>query len=211
VPTIDFWFSIGSTYTYLSVSRLMQVEQARQVSFRWRPFDLRAIGRDMNYRPFADKPLKLAYMWRDVARRCELYGIPFNGLPPYPLVNLPRPNRVALVGAERGWCDVYVATAYCRWFLEHEDASSGINIERSLASVGQDAESVIAYADSERIRQALDAQTQEAKSLGIFGSPTFAVGGEIFWGDDRLDDAIQWALQGRMSSVATTAGARASR
>jgi 2-hydroxychromene-2-carboxylate isomerase len=205
-PTIDFWFSIGSTYTYLSVSRLAQIQQAGQVQFRWRPFDLRAIGREMNYRPFSDKPLKLAYMWRDLERRCALRGIPFNGRPPYPVVDLPRPNRIALVGAARGWCDVYVATAYWRWFLAHEDASGQINIARSLATVGQDAESVMALADSEATRRALDAQTQAAKSLGIFGSPTFAVGGEIFWGDDRLDDAIQWALTGRLAPPAGTAG-----
>ena len=70
----------------------------------------------------------------------------------------------------------------------------------SLAAIGQDAESVMAHADSEEIKLAMNAQTQEAKSLGIFGSPTFVVGKEIFWGDDRLEDAIQWAMEGRIGA-----------
>ena len=194
VPTIDFWFSIGSTYTYLSVSRLAQVQKERNVQFRWRPFDLRTITREMNNRPFADKPVKLAYMWRDLERRCALYGIQFNGKPPYSINDLPRPNRVALIGVREGWCEAYAGMAYRHWFMEHEDPSEDPNISRSLEAIGRDAGSLMTLADSAETQQALDAETRQAKALGIFGSPTFVVGHEVFWGDDRLDDAVQWAL-----------------
>jgi len=53
-------------------------------------------------------------------------------------------------------------------------------------------------ANSEDAKAALSAETDAAGALGIFGSPTFAVGQELFWGDDRLEDAIDWARSGRV-------------
>ncbi len=63
---IDFWFSTGSTYTYLAVSRLPAVTKATGVRFTWRPFSVRAIMREQNNIPFQGKPVKSVYMWRDI-------------------------------------------------------------------------------------------------------------------------------------------------
>ena len=70
--SIDFWFSTGSTYTYLAVSRLEKVAAAERVRFNWRPFSVRAIMREQNNIPFVGKPIKTRYMWRDIARRAAL-------------------------------------------------------------------------------------------------------------------------------------------
>jgi 2-hydroxychromene-2-carboxylate isomerase len=77
---IDFWFTMGSTYSYLSVSRLADAG----VTFRWRPFHLLIILQEMKHVPFADKPTKSAYMWRDIERRAAMYGIPVKLPVPYP-------------------------------------------------------------------------------------------------------------------------------
>ncbi len=79
---IDFWFSIGSTYTYLSVMRLMNVEEETGISFEWRPFSVRAIMIKMDNIPFAKKPIKASYMWRDIERRARKYGL--DATPPAP-------------------------------------------------------------------------------------------------------------------------------
>ena len=72
---IDFYFSIGSTYTYLSVTRILDVEKKHQVKFNWKPFSVRAIMQEMNNIPFPkDKMNKVNYMWRDIERRAEGYG-----------------------------------------------------------------------------------------------------------------------------------------
>ena len=85
---IEFWFSVGSTYTYLTVSRLGQVEAASGVRFRWRPFSVLSIMREMNNIPFSTKPVKAAYMWRDIERRASFHGLSI-GLPvPFPLKRL---------------------------------------------------------------------------------------------------------------------------
>ena len=73
---IDFWVSIGSTYSYLSVMRLADVERETGVSFDWRPFSVRAIMIEMDNIPFAKKPVKARYMWRDIERRAGKFGQP---------------------------------------------------------------------------------------------------------------------------------------
>jgi 2-hydroxychromene-2-carboxylate isomerase len=188
---IDFWFSIGSLYTYLAVMRLPEVEARTGAAFRWRPFSVRTIMIEMDNIP-AKKPAKLAYSWRDVERRAEAYGFRFLSRPPYPLKNFDLANRIAIVGAAEGWCPDYVRAAYRRWFLDHEEAGSERSNADCLHEIGQDARRVLERAASEETTKAYEAATAEARSLGIFGVPTFASRGEIFWGDDRLDDAIRW-------------------
>ncbi|KAB2912592.1 MAG: 2-hydroxychromene-2-carboxylate isomerase [Hyphomicrobiaceae bacterium] len=198
---IEFWFSIGSTYTYLTVSRLHQVAAARGVRFRWRPFSVRAIMQEMNNVPFATKPIKLDYMWRDVERRASLYGLPIRVPAPYPLKEFDLANRVAVLGQAEGWCADYVRAAYRRWFVEGKEAGSEPNLSESLAEIGQVPSRVIPLARSDAIGQAYATATEEARRLKIFGAPTFVTRGEVFWGDDRLDDAVAWHAHGKLSPV----------
>ena len=190
-PQIDFWFSIGSLYTYLAVMRLPEVEAQSGESFRWRPFSIRTIMIEMDNIP-AKKPVKMAYSWRDLERRAQQYGHPFAKRPPYPLKNFDLTNRIAIVGAQEGWCADYVRAAYKAWFLEHNEAGGDENNRASLRAAGQDPDRVLQIAGSDEITNAYEAATAEARDLGIFGVPTFATGGELFWGDDRLDDAVRW-------------------
>jgi 2-hydroxychromene-2-carboxylate isomerase len=188
---IDFWFTMGSTYSFLTVSRLHN--QMGDITFRWRPFHLLIILQEMNHVPFADKPAKMAYMWRDIARRAKMYGIRANLPAPYPAKQSIAANLVALVGMQEGWGPDFVRAAYRNWFQRGEETGSEPNLSRSLTELGQDPARVLALAESETARSLLVEETEEAKRLGIFGSPTFVVGSELFWGDDRLDDAITWA------------------
>ncbi len=195
---IDFRFSVGSTYTYLAVMRLPDVEKATGIRLRWHPFSVRAIMREMNNSPFANKPVKMAYMWRDIERRAGRYGLPIRVPAPYPLKEFDLANRVAMLSTREGWCASYVRAAYRRWFQDGLEAGSEPNLSDSLREIGQDPARVVALAGSGEIGQAYDAATAEAQRLQVFGAPTFVVGGERFWGDDRLDDAISWLRHGKV-------------
>jgi 2-hydroxychromene-2-carboxylate isomerase len=193
---IDFWFTMGSTYSYLSVMRLAEVERASGIRFRWRPFHLLVILQEMKHVPFADKPAKAAYMWRDIERRAAMYGIPTKVPAPYPAKASITANLVALLGMREGWGVDFVRAAYRHWFVLGQETGSEPNLSESLCEIGRDPGKVLAAADSAPTREALAAETTAARELGIFGSPTFAVGREIFWGDDRLEDAISWHKRG---------------
>lgn len=71
---IDFWYPIGSTYSYLTVMRLREVERAHNVTFRWPPLNVRHVMVEQSNIPFKGKPMK-AYMWRDIERRAQRYGL----------------------------------------------------------------------------------------------------------------------------------------
>ena len=195
---IDFWVSVGSTYACLTVLRLEDCARRHGVRFNWRPFDVRAIMLAQNNIPFRDKPVKAAYMWRDIERRAQGYGLKLRLPAPYPLERLEFANRVAIVGVAEGWAPDYIVATYRLWFGEGLEAGVEPNLSRSLAAIGQDPARVIALAEAPEAGAELAAQTAEAEALGIFGAPTFAVDGELFWGDDRLDDAVAWRRRGRL-------------
>jgi 2-hydroxychromene-2-carboxylate isomerase len=194
---IDFWFSIGSLYTYLSVMRIDRFEELHGIEFRWRPFSVRSIMIEMDNIP-ARKPAKLAYMWRDIERRAAGALCDFPRRPPYPLKNFDLANRIAVVGAAEDWCPDYVRATYARWFGLGEEAGSEPNVSAGLKEIGQDPKRVLALAESVETGRAYDQATAEAKALGIFGAPTFVTRGEVFWGDDRLEDAVRWHGKGTL-------------
>lgn len=196
---IDFWFSIGSMYTFLTVMRIDRVEDMTDVRFVYRPFSVRAIMIEMDNRPAA-KPKKLEYMWRDLHRRAEMYGFAFTGEAPYPLKHFDLANRVAIVGAQEGWCADYVRATYRRWFVEHQECGSEPNLSDSLREIGEEPARVIARAGTEDVARAYAAATSEARTIGIFGAPSFVARGEVFWGDDRLEDAVTWAQRGTLGA-----------
>lgn len=189
---IDFWVSIGSTYSYLAVMRLKVVEQETGVAFRWRPFSVRAIMIEQKNIPFVGKPVKYAYMWRDIERRARARGFDPRLPAPYPLKEFDLANRVAIVGEGEGWCADYVRAAYRRWFHASDEPGSEPGLSDALREIGQSPARVVELAQSEATAERYLSATEQAKALGVFGSPTFVVDGEVFWGDDRLEDAVQW-------------------
>ncbi|HEX5779263.1 MAG TPA: DsbA family protein [Xanthobacteraceae bacterium] len=195
-PPIDFWFSIGSIYTYLAVMRIDEIARRENVAFRWRPFSIRVIMKEMDNFP-ASKPAKLAYSWRDAGRRAAAYGFPLRPTPPYPIKEYELANRVAVVGAFEDWCPAYVRATYRRWFHDHAEPGAEPNLGDSLREIGQDPDRVRARAEADDVRAAWRAATDEARALGIFGVPSFVSAGELFWGDDRLEDAARWQAGGR--------------
>ncbi|MFC0386888.1 2-hydroxychromene-2-carboxylate isomerase [Muricoccus vinaceus] len=195
---IDFWFSVASTYTYFAVMRVPEIEHSTQVPFRWRPFDVGRILREMDNRFLRGKPEKYAYMWRDISRRAEMYGLPAKVPVPHPIKASDTGNRVALLGLEEGWGIAYLQATYRLWFTEGLEPGSELNLSTSLRECGQDPEHVVARAEAEEFGRALQENTDQARSLGVFGAPTFAVDQDLFWGSDRLDDAVMWFKHGRL-------------
>jgi 2-hydroxychromene-2-carboxylate isomerase len=189
---LDLFFFYGSTYTYLTVMRVERAAARAGVEVRWRPFNVREIMLEQDNIPFRDKPVKMRYMWRDIERRAARYSIPFDRVPTYPVDPDSLANRVGVLAAVEGWCPEYTKATYRAWFLEDKPPGDPEHLDSILATLGKDPEAVVSLANSQEIRDRYDSETSVARSMGIFGSPTFAVGDEIFWGDDRLEDALEW-------------------
>lgn len=194
---IDFWFSIGSTYTYLTMMRLAEVEARENISLNLRPFNVRTIMVEQNNIPFRDKPVKTEYMWRDIERRAAGRGVPALVPAPYPLPEMEMANQIAVLGLREGWAKQYIVETYRRWFQNGEPPGEEANLAHSLKGIGEPGE-ISARAATDEVAAALVAETETCRDLGVFGSPSFIVGSEVFWGDDRLEDAISWARNGQL-------------
>ncbi len=191
---IEFWFSIGSTYTYLSVTRIAEVARETGATFSWQPFSVRRIMREMDNVPFPpSKQVKVDYMWRDIERRAQDYGFTAKVPAPYPLGEFDLANCVAVLAMQEGWCEDYVRATYRRWFVDGQEAGSEPNLSQTLEEIGQNVARVLERAGDLDIEAAYVEQTDRAQRAGIFGSPSYIVDGEVFWGDDRLEDAVAWA------------------
>ena len=194
MQNIDFYFSIGSTYTYLSVTRILDVEKKHVVKFNWKPFSVRIIMKEMNNIPFPkDKKNKVDYMWRDIERRAEGYGFFAKTPVPYPLSEFDLANKLAILGLKEDWGIDYVKTTYKRWFQEGKEPATEPNISEICSKLKLDKEQTISKANSEEIEKEYLANTNSARNNKVFGSPSFLVNNEIFWGDDRMEDSITWS------------------
>jgi len=194
VKEIDFYFSIGSTYTYLSVTRILDVEKNHQVKFNWKPFSVRAIMKEMNNIPFPkDKINKVNYMWRDIERRAENYGFFAKTPVPYPLSEFDLANQIAVYGLDEGWGVDYIRLTYKKWFEEGKEPAIDPSISEICEKLKINKDEIILKAKSKEIENKYLLNTSNARNNKIFGSPTFIVNKEIFWGDDRMEDAIKWS------------------
>lgn len=203
---IEFWFSIGSPYTYLSVMRLPRLQQETGVRVLWRPFPLRQIMIEMNNFPYLDKPAKVAYLWQDIARQARKYGLSPNLPAPFPLGGCDLADRVALVAQKEGWIEPYVRQSYLHWLHDGHPAGAEPNLSHSILECKQDPDRVIATAEGGRIESTYQTALHEARERHIFGAPSFVVDGELFWGDDRLNDAIRAAMPAPRGAVVRKAG-----
>ena len=191
---IDFYFSIGSTYTYLTVTRILDVEKKHQIKFNWKPFSVRAIMKEMNNIPFPkDKINKVNYMWRDIERRAEGYGFFAKTPVPYPLSEFDLANKIAILGLDKGWGIDYIRLTYKKWFQEGKEPAIDPSISEICKELALNKNEIVSEAKSEIFEKKYMSNTDSARENKVFGSPSFIVEDEIFWGDDRMEDAIKWA------------------
>ena len=191
---IDFYFSIGSTYTYLTVTRILDVEKKHQIKFNWKPFSVRAIMKEMNNIPFPkDKINKVNYMWRDIERRAEGYGFFAKTPVPYPLSEFDLANQIAILGLDKGWGTDYIRLTYKKWFQDGKEPAIDPSISEICKELGLNKNEIVSEAKSEIFEKKYMSNTDSARENKVFGSPSFIVENEIFWGDDRMEDAIKWA------------------
>jgi 2-hydroxychromene-2-carboxylate isomerase len=195
---IEVWFAVGSTYTWLAVTRIASLSGSTSAQFSWHPYSTRERMAELGTLP-KNAPVKLGYMWRDIERRALRLGLSPRLPAPYPLEEYEKANWLAIVAASEGWCLRYLVATYSRWLEHGEPAGSMQNLSNCLSDLGVDPKTVLARAQQPDITDGFRANTDAARRLEIFGAPTFRVGNEIFWGEDRLDDAIQWARDGRLS------------
>lgn len=192
---IEIWFDFASNYSYLSVSRIGQLARNANIEVRWHPFLLGPIFQSFGWQnsPFVLQEEKGNYVWQDMIRECIKYVLPWRRPSDFPR-NSVLPARIAVHGAQQPWIEEFCKRVMFRNFAADLDITTEASMAAILSGMNLDAEAIIAAAQSNENKLLLRERTDQAKARGIFGAPTFFVGEDMFWGNDRLDDALAFAL-----------------
>jgi len=195
---LEFWFDFASTYSYVAAMRVEKLCAEAGVPMRWVPFLLGPIFQlqGWNDSPFNLNERRGRYMWRDLERLCRKYGLRWRRPSAFPRAST-LAARVGCIAQAEPWCGAYVRGVFEANFGLDRDIGDRAVIESILSGLGLAAATVIESALAAENRGLLRANTERAMDLGIFGAPNCLVDGELFWGEEALEDAIAWARSER--------------
>ncbi len=192
--SLELWFDFASTYSYLSVMRIESVAARHGLSLQWRPFLLGPVFQAAGWTapPFLALPAKGRYMWVDLERQCRKYHLPWRQPGNFPKRSV-LACRVGVLGQDSAWIADYCRAVMHANFALDLDIDAPAVIGGVLEHLGLPAAILLAQAEAEENRARLRTQTLAASAHGIFGAPSFLAAGALYWGDDRLEDAIAHA------------------
>lgn len=191
---IRFFYEFASSYSYLSAMRISELAEQRGRTVEWVPFMLGPVFHERGWTtsPFNIYPDKGRYMWRDMERLTRAAGLALVRPDPFPQHSL-LAARLAVVGRRDGWTEAFSRAVFAAEFGEGQDISQPPVLAAILATVCADAEDAMQAAGDPAVKQQLRDNGAEAARHGVFGAPSFVTpDGELFWGNDRLEAALDW-------------------
>jgi 2-hydroxychromene-2-carboxylate isomerase len=192
-PRLEFWFEFASTYSYLAAMRVETIALDANIKVAWRPFLLGPIFKRQGWdtSPFNIQAAKGRYMWRDMERQCERFSLPFSRPYPFPQQSL-QATRIAHAARDQHWVGGFIRAVFMAEFGHGMDISEEGLMADLLLEAGAPARQALEDATSPENKSGLRETVEKAEDLGIFGAPSFITpGGDLFWGNDRLEEAVE--------------------
>ena len=201
MKSFEFWFDFGSTASYLAWTQLPALETATKSKAVLRPMLLGGVFQATGNQSPANIPAKGKYMFVDFERFAKRYGVQFNRNPNFPINTLLFMRGAIALQSKNDpkfldYCHVIFNAIWVQSLNMNDPATAA----KALQKAGFDAQALVALANEPATKDALKAATQTAVERGVFGAPTFFVGDEMFWGQDRLD-FVKEALQKQAVSL----------
>lgn len=187
--SVEYFFDFSSPNAYFSTIQIQNLSREMDVDIVWKPIFLGGLLRDLNTTaPAFQNELKRSYLRKDLQRWSKKYQIPFSMPDEFPIMTV-RPLRGVLHVMNRRPESLtpYINAVFTAYWVDNRDISERNVLEDIVESLELETESFFEDVQSEEIKQELKNRNDRAKERGVFGVPTFIVGGELFWGKDRLD------------------------
>jgi 2-hydroxychromene-2-carboxylate isomerase len=185
---VEFYFDVGSPAAYLAWTQLPQIARAAGAEIEYRPFLLGGVFQATGNRSPMEVPAKGQYMQDDLQRFARRYGVPFAHNPHFPINTLTlMRGATGLQMREPARMVPYVDAVYRAIWVDGKNMNDAATVGKVLQQAGFPPEQLLALASDQAVKDHLKAETQEAVARGVFGAPTFFVGQDMFWGQDRLD------------------------
>lgn len=186
MKTVDFYFDLSSPYSYLAATQVPALVSRHHVEVRWKPIVLAAVFKAANNVMPAQSPPKAKYMFADLTRWAEKYGVPFVMSSRFPM-NTIKPERLIVAAEPSGRAPELALELFRAMWAEDRDIASELEMRAAALSAGLDAAGLLAAIDTPAVKDALRANTDEAIAREVFGAPTFAYKNELYWGNDRME------------------------
>jgi 2-hydroxychromene-2-carboxylate isomerase len=189
VPTIDYWFTLASPWAFLGHEAFMKLAKAHDVAINYKPVFLGEVFKATGGLPLAQRaPARQRYRMLELQRWRELRAIPLKLKPRnWPFDPALADRCVVAIAEAGGDPSGFMRAVWEASWVKEEDCGQEAKLAELLSRSGHDAKDVLAAAKSDEIGKIYAARTPEAIAAGVFGSPCYVLGGEVFWGQDRLD------------------------
>ncbi len=186
--SVDFLFDYGSPAAYLAWTQLGKLAADTGATVVMKPMLLGGVFQATGNRAPITVPAKGSYLFKDLNRYARAYGVPLAMNPHFPIntITLMRIDvALSLAGDTR--LDAYRKAVFNGVWAEQKNMGDPATVAAVLAGAGFEADELVEMASDPQVKETLKTWTQEAVERGVFGAPTFFVGDEMFWGQDRLD------------------------
>ncbi len=188
---IEFYYDLVSPYSYLAYGRVSRICEEHGAELVFRPMLLGAVHKAVGLQAPIEIQNKGRYQLQDIHRWAKHYGLPMHFPEPFPFRTL-KTMRAVVALAGVGELEAFTREAFTLYWEEggapkgSEEADEDGPIQEVARRIGRDPEEFLEGATTGEAKEALKSATGEAVERGVFGAPTFFVGDEMFWGNDRL-------------------------
>ena len=184
--SFDFFYDLGSPYSYLASTRLAGIEQRTGARARLLPITLGGLRKATGHQ--LPPPQQLKYMSEDTSRWAHDYGVKMQIPKAFPISTI-QALRACIAADRVGKAREGMEALFHTYWAEGDDISDPAVIERSLTKAGLQGKAILAATQEQEIKDGLRRNTDLALARGVFGVPTLFVGERSFWGNDRLQFA----------------------
>jgi 2-hydroxychromene-2-carboxylate isomerase len=193
--TVEFYFDVGSPAGYIAWHRLPKICRELRATIDYRPMLLGGVFQATGNQSPMNVPAKGSYVHMDLERFARRDGTPFASNPFFPINTLMlMRGAIGLKTRDPARMVPYVDAVYRAIWVDGRNMNDPAVVAQVLKDAGFDPQALLALTADPEVKEALKAATQEAVARGVFGAPTFFVGGQMYWGQDRLD-FVQEALK----------------
>ena len=193
MASMDFYFDFSSSYSYLALPQLEKLQNERGVDIRWMPVALGAIFKANKHPgPPAAGSAKSKYISRDIERIADMNGQSYHWPNPFPFNSITAARIFwYLEKDDPAQAADWAKKVFNASFGEGRNCSDPEELSTLAYDAGLDGSALLLAAGEDAVKDKFKAVTGEAMERGVFGAPTFFVDNEMFWGTDRLEQAIR--------------------
>ncbi|MFI5011963.1 MAG: 2-hydroxychromene-2-carboxylate isomerase [Hyphomicrobiales bacterium] len=207
MPQIDYWFSLASPWAFLGHDPFLKLAEAHDVAVIYKPVFLPEVFKETGGLPLPQRaPARQRYRVLELQRWREFRGVPLKLKPRHwPFDPKLADCCVTAIAEAGGDPSAFMRAIWQSSWIAEEDCAPEEKLAELLSRTGHDAEDVLAAAKTQEIRELYAARAREAIASGVIGSPCYVLGGEVFWGQDRLDLLARALDSGRQPFSVTAA------